>query len=825
MAVPQRYFALFGPKASGKTAYLGALYGSCAEANGDGLTYHVGASEDADDPTHAYLGKVFRALRSGAWPDSTGFERLEKLAFRFTSAELVREVVLPDVAGELTQRAADATARAQLAVELKAKILAEYADYQGFLLVVPADSVDASRASEYKWEVDALLNALRERTPEGRTIARPFAVLVTKWDLIEPGPVTEDSERRAVAYLEATHPELASGLKVLCRNYRVFPVSATGACVGGLPPVPLRPANLGAPIAWLIETADRVQLEHALAYIEDHKGILFRRDSKDDTGRMSMDVASARLAAFLEDVPHGPLADEARAAIQRLRARARARRTQRMIAVGVALVVMTAFGLGCRDQVAYAQASALLNNASPRLSSREVIERTGAIAREPWWKRPVGYKLFGGPRLRREFADYCANYERRCFEELQRRSPPTDEKDAEDLLEKVAEFQREFPASDRSSEVAHMKEIAERVAGIIKEDRESTSISQAYKTLQQHSDDAKLAGELLARCDQFLKAFPASQHGTEVNRIKTEVQATIRTQERKRNYAALMANLDKAAGAPMRCYELCGEFLNDDSHPQADEVRRRQAGFLRHADDQAWGLLALHAQKYPNNFLDSIEKANAYLANSLFNAHRGEVIKAKADAAKGHDRAAYEAICEDARAGNHPATLRKVAKLCRDYVKAPTPGKNMATEVEQWLKWYDGWDAGKELRVKVTMVRINRDSIWYHGWSYHDPWVYAVVTVGPKRYRTEYKSIPLEREVHDLPGAPLGPFTWKWGDPVIAVALHHKGASPEDLTNTFDAEDEFKVRHLDGVTTFDGGKIVVRLECPDVIPPVLPAYK
>src|SRR5580692_836342 len=105
MTATQRYFALFGPRASGKTAYLGALYGTSGDAADGGPAYHVAASEQADDPTHAYLGHISRSLKAGAWPDATVFERLEKMTFVFTCGDLTREVVLPDVGGELTRRA------------------------------------------------------------------------------------------------------------------------------------------------------------------------------------------------------------------------------------------------------------------------------------------------------------------------------------------------------------------------------------------------------------------------------------------------------------------------------------------------------------------------------------------------------------------------------------------------------------------------------------------------------------------------------------------------------------------------------------------------
>ena len=191
MSTSRRYLALFGARRTGKTAYLASLYATSGDAGDGGPAYHVSASDDPDDPTHRYLGRLGRALKAGQWPDSSPFERLTELKIRFTSGELTRSLVLPDVGGELTIR------DQQGQLELKKEILAHYQDYHGFLIFIPADLTDPGQAAESKWEVDVLLNVLQERVAEGRTkIARPFALLVTKWDLIEPGPVTEASEAR-----------------------------------------------------------------------------------------------------------------------------------------------------------------------------------------------------------------------------------------------------------------------------------------------------------------------------------------------------------------------------------------------------------------------------------------------------------------------------------------------------------------------------------------------------------------------------------------------------------------------------------------------------
>jgi hypothetical protein len=312
-----------------------------------------------------------------------------------------------------------------------------------------------------------------------------------------------------------------------------------------------------------------------------------------------------------------------------------------------------------------------------------------------------------------------------------------------------------------------------------------------------------------------------------VQAIRAEAQAVARTQERARDFATLQVNLKKAADAPLRCFELCLEFLKKDpSHPKAGEVGRDRDRYLRQSDDDSWNRVNAFARKYPNLFRDQIEKADDYLANALFTRHRDEVLQFTREAINRYDRSTYEAIRTRARDGNHPATLLAVHKLCKDYINAPISGKRMTADVEDWIRWFDGWSTGKELYVRVATIRIDRGSIWHHyWWNYYDPQVYAIVKVGTKSDRTDRKSIPLGRDVRDLPGDRLGPFIWKWGDPEVSVTLHHSGASQDELTAPFDDGDPFKVRSLDGPTTFNGGKIAVRLECPDVIPPVLPPYK
>ena len=168
MRVPQRFLAMFGRRNSGKTVYLAALYGGAKDEGTDALEYHVESSENA---THIYLSQAGRNLLSGNGPEGTPWDEQQlghKMSLRLTVAGRAYQLRIPDVGGEVTRRAQSNLDYETMNAELKAKVLEEFQDYHGFLVFVPGDATQAEQALEYKWEVDALVAALKEENPRRR---------------------------------------------------------------------------------------------------------------------------------------------------------------------------------------------------------------------------------------------------------------------------------------------------------------------------------------------------------------------------------------------------------------------------------------------------------------------------------------------------------------------------------------------------------------------------------------------------------------------------------------------------------------------------------
>ena len=113
-----------------------------------------------------------------------------------------------------------------------------------------------------------LLDRLLVRGPDGNTVEKPLALLLTKWDV--HGEISDDpaqEEQKALAFLES-HPvfqQIAYKLKQAGDRVKVFPVSAFGSHRdGNLPPLDgPKPFNLHLPIAWAVRKVDEMLYESA----------------------------------------------------------------------------------------------------------------------------------------------------------------------------------------------------------------------------------------------------------------------------------------------------------------------------------------------------------------------------------------------------------------------------------------------------------------------------------------------------------------------------------------------------------------------------------
>jgi hypothetical protein len=816
MAAPTRYIALFGPRACGKTVYLGALYGSSANGGLQGAEYHVASDDDPDDPTHVYLARAYRDLAAGSWPPGTAFDELKRMSLSFTTDSEAYRVILPDVGGELTTRVRDSREYDLAARELKEKILREYQDYHGFLVFAPVGPEPRLDSIGYKWEVDALVQALKERTQDGGLISRPVAVVLSKWDLL--GPICpEDADTAAAAYFSKAYPELSAGLTATCRNLRVFPISSTGRLIDGKPPVPLAPYNLGAPLTWLLKTSDEFLLDRLETQLSSWADNLFRRDDSRPERPTHFSLALKEIDAFLQSIPHGPFAERALQHRRTLLAQRRKRRARIGGVLASAVVGVLALVGAARDHATYGDSVRLMEerNSPPE----EVLRTVDGVCKER--SRVMG-RLLGWWRdlsLRRD--KFRLNFEKTRFAEIAKICPPQDDASANRVLELAKGFKAIFPMSNRSAEVEACQNDAENFMRTADDRRAHSGIKELYEKLKEDRKNAELAKSLSDRCASYVESHKDGLHLDEVQKIKAEIEVARIEQQQDFQFAQLTAELGKTFDSPLKCYQLCGTFLTKwPNHKEASQVRSWQAEYLQEADEQSWNAVLSFATKYPSDYEGQVSRCRQYLENAQYRAHHADAVKFLAAAQRGFDRSTYEKIRQRARAGNEPEVLETVQKLCREYLVTPIPYKAMVGEVESWLKWFDSWAQGRDFYVDVESVRVNRGSRWHY--KLYWPTVWAEVHVNGATHRTGSKCIDLDRDERGLPVSRLGPFHWKWNDPEVKVELNWKDTP--SFSTRYEA-DAFSIRHLNGQIDFDGGKIWIRLRCPEVIPPPLSPYK
>ena len=817
MSPPVRYFALFGPRACGKTVYLGAIYGSGRNRDVAGEEYHVGTSHE---PTHEYLNRACRALTQGSWPETTPFVELKVMSLDFTSHGAAYRLMLPDVGGELTRRAMDSSEKASL---LKAQILREFQDYHSFLIFAPVGAEPALRSLEYKWEVDALLQALKERTQDGGMISRPVAVLVSKWDLL--GPMDELADDEAAKYFEKSYPELAAGLKATCKNLTVFPISSTGPLVNGKPSVPLKPYNLGAPLEWLVQTSDRMMLQQVEEYLRSSSGRLFEKDENSPEKATRYRVALQRIGQFLQEVPRGPLSDVARQHRRELR---RLRRVRSLKIVSLTLlslcIVVSLAGL-VRDRDTYVRTVPLLEWPPSPQTPEEVIKQVDIILADR--TRAVGRLLGWWAEINQRKRTFDEKYESATFERIKRLSPAVDPDAAKRLVALIDEFEERFKGSSHFPEAESLREAALKIIRNADEIQAFTGIQKSYAKLKEDQASSELIKKIHDDCIGFLDTYKGSLHCPEVLNIKAEMEVTRHKIQPGLDFAKLEAELRQAADNPLKCFHLCSAFLeNWPNDSRAASVGSRRDAYLKQADDHAWNEVLAFAREYPDRYSAQLDKCEAYTANSVFTAHRQEATAFRISVMRSYDRSRYEALRDRAREGNEPETLEAVHKLCQQYQNdSSNTIQAMTSEVKNWLDWYDLWAGGREFFVTVTSVEVKHGSQWdYH---FYWPTVWVEVGINGTTFKTGSKCINLDRDERGLPDSRLGPFHSKWGEPGVAVWIKWLNANPPEWRSVFSNSqvDPFLVRHLNGEVEYDGGKIRVRLECPDVVRPELAPYK
>ena len=818
--------ALFGPTNAGKTVYLTTLYSHGGNED-DSVSAHVAASDESDDVTHEYLTHAFRQLREGQWPDATVFEKLNNIEFLITSGGVQSKVQLPDVAGEVTGRGQKIENWTEFEHQLKKEILDEFSTYDGFLIFAPADDTVKGDSVSFKWEVDALLLALKERALADGVIRRPVAVVLSKWDVVASTSDDEsDDQADADEHFKHKYPETASGLTESCENWRVFPVSATGSTSNGRPPEVLRPTGVAAPIIWLLRTADRTSLKRADEYVDKNKQHFFTKPaaSGDETYAQR---AMQRYERILAKNPCSETINKAQAGIANVRKITRTRTIKRVIAwaAGTASILLAVVTMA--DYASYASASKELTDAKQIAEELDpAITNARGFVDSPF--HPIG-ALFGWKtKLRGLVNQREAEWESAWKEDLMN-FVFEDATRAEVLVADCDAFRERFKDSNFGQEIEQRSDKAQAFADQQRGDMAATQLMERDDDLLEiGSNDIDQLEQWVSDAETFLDAagFANANRRSEVQTALANRTALLAELSSEKDWASLKSRYAELGESPLDQYLAVRKWLAETGQAQtihADEANRMMATSLSAADSKAWRDLQETKTKNSTNYQRHVEKANEYLARVEFSKHREEVGTFRQKVLTQWDEQLYRFVTDEIKGreltGNQ---LAKIQGRCRTYLDSETRPVAMRSDVEKWLSWYRQLETGITTDVVLQSVKVDRGSRW-HG-SFYYPNVFVTVKVNGREDRTAEKELWLGVQTSGFRESKLGPFPWKLGEQDVVVTITCTDGWDETLTCDF-PKDTFKLRHLNETVSFDGGRITARLKCAAASPPALPPFK
>lgn len=464
---PQRV-GVFGHRGVGKTTLLSVLY---REASAGRLTGCRLAAADAS--TAEYLADKIRQLESGQVLPGTLAET--DLHLNLYQGPTRIELVFKDYQGEHVELGREEPIHQFLR------------DCDAVWLCADAASLATSNLLRRQQEFEQLVEAYLAKE-SGATMSRPFALILTKADLL-----AASAEQCSEALAMTRH-----SLETHCSNSELFAVSTLEREDEHFR---LAPKNLDQPLAWLataLQAQDEARIERLWA----------ERD---------LALLTRCVTAFARRYPAAASVSTYHARLRQLRRRLLGRRSL----VGAALAACLTLGVLSYD--------ALGRQAAERFEAENAHDPAAALGE--WEKyqqwHPTRHLLT--PEAEREERDHVKQLEkegkRRAYEqrlaELKRGAEDRDA-DAEALAQQFVAFRQEYPDADRGDWQA-LQEIVDRRRAELRARR----ARQDYEAILAAEHRAMDPQALLALADRFIAEHAGSAQEEPVRYRRADYRARV----------------------------------------------------------------------------------------------------------------------------------------------------------------------------------------------------------------------------------------------------------------------------------------------------------
>lgn len=545
------HIGVHGSPSAGKTCYLAALYGFRSDGDGAAVSF-------VDNPTIDYLAERWdQYLARGENPPATALGIPHELRCELKGNGRVWEVALRDYAGELVHRKGSGAS-----TELRTETRDWLRSCNAILCFLDITDPDA-KLRERLNELDVLLAGLHELSADGNMIARPMALVLTKWDSVDGVRLWETDrqkeQRRAMELLQG-HPvfeQFIRSLETATERLAVFPVSAFGEHRNGnLPPEggPRRPFNLHYPLLWSVEKAEQMIVDRTERHVD---GLVRRFVPKLLPAR---DVVSTTLERYR--INKGPGFDRLSRLRRSLTRRIWARRAKWTVALIAVSLVATLAALIWSDHRSYSSLARAFDDSEigfDELGGRVQRYQSGWNPVRGWLARDVAVQK------RWEARQYLeADKEFAALQQI--RAERATVEDAENRLAECVRFLKRWPGSrhgeavetwrlsDEAAAREHLAALARK-----QEDDHLTRIEEFRNT--QPGDE--FAEARLKDANEFLARWPNGQHRTRVQSWVRDDNLALGRLEDEKQFHALEAQLQTLESRDKldEAIRACDEYL------------------------------------------------------------------------------------------------------------------------------------------------------------------------------------------------------------------------------------------------------------------------
>ncbi|MCS6850415.1 MAG: hypothetical protein NZ700_04515 [Gemmataceae bacterium] len=746
-----RRLGIHGARGTGKTCFLACLYGHRATQKA-AVTFN-------DDHSIDHLQRAWTVLERGDVPDATALTLPTELSLSLQADGLTWHIPTRDYAGALVQRSETGVP------ELKREVKEWLGACHAILLFVNCDADDAALRERHN-ELDLLITELKRLSPDGNTISRPLAFLLTKWDIQGGISGDFDGERqRALEYLHSRPAlkQIGDSLRLCGDRVAIFPVSAFGANRNNTQPPATgpRPFGLLEPLVWIAHKSDEMLLERARREALQHAGPQLWWWQR-HYGRA---VSCFRNLEREQGINKGPTYEKARSEMSHWRNKLYRRRAWQIGLVATVAWIAIAGSLLWEERNSRERALAALDDSSlhpddVHQACNQYLTSLNPLTQWFGWRDDIA----------RQQTEYREQREKRELEALEeyRRTNLADEA-ADKRFERCRDFLQRWPSS-RYAPIVRGWQIDDQVRAQAYQDclRFDERYRQLLAKLQGIGDDFDRA---IAECNMFLAEFP--------------------------------------------------EVRFPNRRIQRQEIEQCLAAYENAKREKDWAVVVSYERQNPKNFDEIIRRAQEY-ANKPGAAYRNEALQTIERTQIRWDRAEYEKVCMATREAKDCDSIQAAEHIARRYLNGSHPLKRCEEDVRRWLKWCDDLKEERDYYIEVKTISIPDGSDLDEVFVTEEPRVH--IDLNGIRHTTAWY-----RGQTPQIGERLGPFRLKWGQGgVLKVEVEEYDITDFNDWARGEATDQcFVLLKAHGVFTTvcsNNKEVLVYLECPAVVPPSLEPY-